>query len=356
MLKRKLYPELIFSATYICWNLLFEYLRNGTTSPYVVLVVYYFINIALVISITSFTFPRYYRTKMRLWKLGFAIIVSFLIYALLNYLNEGFLSPVLYNAAPNLINFRSYLLPSIPFFVSYSLFGIAIYFFKDSHTKEIALQKERAEALEAKAKQLQSEAANLQLEREKLQLENDYRRAQINPHFLSNTLDMIIGAINTNDPDAGEYVAWLGEIMQYSLKEPAADNKVRLEEEVEAIETLLRLVKARHQPNYHICFEKSGNIEGKRIIAHILLTLVENALKYGYIADEKKPTRIKLEVVQNQLRFYVTNYIWQNKLRNSNGIGLHNLSRRLELVYGNKFTYNNKSDGITYHAELTLML
>jgi sensor histidine kinase YesM len=377
MLKRKLYPELIFSTTYISWSLMFEYLRNGSASPYAVLVIYYFINIALVTSITSFTFPRYYRAKMYLWKLTFAIIVSFLVYALLNYLNESFLSPALYNTTPNLTNFVSYLLPSIPFFVSYSLFGIAIYFFRDSHRKEVTLEKEKANALqaqieameaksaameaiaessEAKAKQLEAEALNMQLKYENLMLENDYRRAQINPHFLNNTLTTIIGAINNNDPDAGEYVAWLGKIMGYNMREPGADKKVPLADEVDAIELLLRLVARRHKGKYHIYFEKLGSINGQRIIAHILMTLVENALKYGYISEEDKPIEIHLSVIQNSLDFRIKNHIKPNQSRHSNGVGLKNLHRRLELVYNNNFTYDTMNDGTTYTAHLTLTL
>jgi two-component system, LytTR family, sensor kinase len=326
-----------------------SYFRFGKQFHVEVTLLTYLLKGIVIYTVGLYVLPKYLN-KQRISALIISFVLLYWFYFAISYLLEAVFEVWYYKTEPFDILIPKYLLLVVPYFIQTTVIGLAYYFIR------IAEQK-KAELAETRARQLEAEARNSALEREKLMLENDYRRAQINPHFLMNTLNGITTAINLKDPNAAEYVVMLGELMSYSMSEPAADNKVLLKDEVAAIETLLKLIAMRYYNNFSVRFTKEGEIENQRILPLALMTLVENCIKYGYINNPDKPAVLHLTVSNSQLHFEAANYINPNRAKqSSHGIGLNNMKRRLELTYGSNFSYDAVENETTYRASLTLML
>lgn len=182
-------------------------------------------------------------------------------------------------------------------------------------------------------------------------------RAQINPHFLFNTLNNIYYLADKKSDKAGRAIMRLSEIMRYMIKESSAD-KVLLEKEIAYIQGFVDLHKLRIQDNTLIELSINGTIKGHHIVPMLLIPFVENAFKYGTNYENSKGIDIKLNVRINTLVFEVLNYYNPNQQIEGGGFGLKNVKRRLELMYPNKFDLQiiNNSEEKKYLIILTLEL
>jgi two-component system, LytTR family, sensor kinase len=195
-----------------------------------------------------------------------------------------------------------------------------------------------------------------QIKIEKVNTEINYLRAQINPHFLFNTLNNLYGLALEKSERTPEVILKLSKIMDYMLFE-LDGTKVPLEKDVENLENYIELERIRQGNNAKIVFTKSGTIDDQMIEPLLLLPLVENAFKHGVNKMiEGAYLEIKLEVAPNGIRFEVTNNYRQSTSEKQmhSSIGLTNLRKRLELFYPNHFTLTIKDDSMNYHVMLTL--
>lgn len=184
----------------------------------------------------------------------------------------------------------------------------------------------------------QSEKNTLQLQNKKIELENNYLKAQINPHFLYNTLDFIYNKTEASNKQAAKCIYLLTEIMSYSLDNDSDDGMVDLEEEITHLDNYIELQQLRFENTLHIKFDKRGEFSDIRIPHYTLITFIENVFKHGIVNDPLFPLAISLTCFSGKLIFEV-----KNKKDNatkitktSSGVGLKNVQERLRLVYGNK--------------------
>jgi LytS/YehU family sensor histidine kinase len=161
-------------------------------------------------------------------------------------------------------------------------------------------------------------------------------RAQINPHFLFNTLNNIYYLTNKKSDKASAAIMRLSEIMRYMIKDSSAD-RVPLEKEIAYIQGFVDLHKLRIQDDDLIVLSINGQIKGHYIAPMLLICFVENAFKYGTHSTNLKGIVIKLNVNNNDLVFKVDNYYDPNQDIQGGGFGLQNVKRRLELIYPNRF-------------------
>jgi two-component system, LytTR family, sensor kinase len=195
-----------------------------------------------------------------------------------------------------------------------------------------------------------------QIKIEKMNTEINYLRAQINPHFLFNTLNNLYGLALEKSERTPEVILKLSKIMDYMLFE-LDGSKVPLEKDVENLESYIELEKIRQGNNAKIVFNKSGTIDNQLIEPLLLLPLVENAFKHGVNKMiEGAYLEIKLEVAGNGIWFEVTNNYSQSTSEKQmhSSIGLTNLRRRLELFYPNHYTLTINDDSVNYRVMLTL--
>jgi sensor histidine kinase YesM len=171
-------------------------------------------------------------------------------------------------------------------------------------------------------------------------------KMQIHPHFLFNTLNSIVGLIQT-DRDAAEIMTRkLSDFLRITLKN-SAETTVSLEEEFSFIKTYLEIEKVRFQKLLTVEFCYDETILSAKVPNLILQPLVENAIKHG-ISRKKKDGRIKISAFRDGgfLALEVLdNGDWSDRVHNGtepekSGVGLKNTVERLKQIYGDNHFFS----------------
>lgn len=196
---------------------------------------------------------------------------------------------------------------------------------------------------------LLSEARAKEIANEKLKAELSFLKAQINPHFLFNTLNNIYALASARSEHTAAAVMKLSSIMRYVLTE-ARNDLVPLEKEIQFTSHYIELQKMRLTDKTIIEFSVRGEPLGRQIAPLLLLPFVENAFKYGISTREYSPINILLEIKDNSLYFSICNHKQLNTMlraTDNTGIGISNTKRRLDLFYGDRYSLDirDKSNG-----------
>lgn len=198
-----------------------------------------------------------------------------------------------------------------------------------------------------------------ELENRQLTSELRFLKAQVNPHFLFNTLNNLYYLAVNKSEQTPEVVAKLSGMMRYMIHE-SNEEKVPLTKEVEYMENYLNLEKLRLNEEIPIIFEVHGEIAGVRITPLILITFLENAFKHG-IGNGRKDSwiTVSLEIEAGTLHYKVANSIvrqTEKTVREASGIGLTNVQRRLDLSYPGKHDLTVTEDAERYSVHLKIDL
>jgi len=180
------------------------------------------------------------------------------------------------------------------------------------------------------------------LENQRLKSELESLKSQINPHFLFNSLNTIYGLAKRTDHDTADAVMKLSDILRYILYDCNADF-VALEKEIAFLRYFIDFAKLRSS-NARINLEIKADVQNQQIIPLVLLPFIENAIKHG-LGKHMQNSWIDIKVSLTGKQFYFecsnSNHN-KNKFRNNassnGGIGLKNVSRRLNLLYGDRHT------------------
>lgn len=219
------------------------------------------------------------------------------------------------------------------------------------------------------------EEQKMQLEVEKSQANFNFLKAQINPHFLHNTLNFLYAKSLPYSAELSEGILTLSDIMRYALSEGnAKDGKAPLKDEIEHVRNVIKINQLRFSNSLNVQFEVEGVVNGATIIPFVLITLVENAFKHGDLKNTDDPITIKVKVMDDKgfsvtpgtvnltiaetqkkkLYFYCRNRKKSGPKELSTGIGLENIQKRLDLAYGKDYIFNVKDDEEYYTTELTI--
>jgi signal transduction histidine kinase len=164
-------------------------------------------------------------------------------------------------------------------------------------------------------------------------------QAQLQPHFLFNTLNSVSALIfDDRSQDAARMIAGLGALLRMSLQ--IADSpRIALERELEFVRQYLEIEKMRYGERLTYRFEVASPATSALVPTLLLLPLVENALRHGIL-----PKRggglvvVRASVVEQMLELQIADDGpgWQSNAPESSGIGLANTSRRLEELFGDR--------------------
>jgi two-component system LytT family sensor kinase len=199
------------------------------------------------------------------------------------------------------------------------------------------------------------EAQKMQLEVEKSQANLNFLKAQINPHFLHNTLNFLYAKSLPLSAELSEGILTLSDIMRYALSEGNAENgKALLKHEVEHVRNVIKINQLRFSNNLHVKFEVNGILNGATIIPFVLITLVENAFKHGDLKSSEYPIEINLNVTGESLNFYCRNKKKSGPKELSTGIGLDNIRKRLDMAYGKNYNFVVRDEDGFYTTKLTI--
>lgn len=207
--------------------------------------------------------------------------------------------------------------------------------------------------------QYETQQKALRLEKEKSKAELKLLKAQLNPHFLFNTLNNIYSLSFTSSPATSESIARLADILDHILYRCEAQY-VPLSAEVALIKNYIELEKLRYDQRLTINFNTS--ISQEIIIAPlILLSLVENAFKHGASDDAGAPViAIDLRVNEHSFNFNISNSVTETKndreYSQGTGIGLNNLRKQLYLVYGKAYTLDVRRQSGFFEVSLAIDL
>jgi two-component system LytT family sensor kinase len=196
------------------------------------------------------------------------------------------------------------------------------------------------------------------LENQKLKAELSFLKMQINPHFLFNALNNIYSlTVIEKSKKAGDSILKLSEMMRYVLYEKEDDeHKVSLDTEIKQLNNYIDLEKLRHASDLQLHFSIEGDTLGKRIAPLLLFPLLENAFKHGVLSDPEKPLLIHLKAGDKELHFSISNHINDYQKDQVGGIGIQNVHKRLELLYGNRYSFTVREEGNVFFADLKLPL
>ena len=204
----------------------------------------------------------------------------------------------------------------------------------------------------------QSEKLKTELINEKQASELAQLRSQINPHFLFNTLNNIYSLVYKKSDDAPEAIMKLSDIMRYMLYE-AANEKVLLNKEIAYLKSYIELQSIRlHDPEF-VEFTSEVNENTQTLSPMLFIPFIENAFKHGAKNVQSPGIKINLIYKDSKLILTVSNFM-KNDINSSGdtvgGIGLHNVRRRLTLLYPDSHILEIKQNNYMFYVSLELTL
>ncbi len=172
-----------------------------------------------------------------------------------------------------------------------------------------------------------------ELENKNHEIELNYLKAQINPHFLFNTLNNIYFSIPAHPHTAQDIILQLSDILSHQIYE-ARKQKVSLEKELDYLSKYIELEKVRQGDIVRVDYQFAPTQKDWMISPLLLLPFVENAFKHGHkTAPQGYWVKIKAQMQGRTLHFQVRNTFDTDSQPRKEGIGLENVKRRLALIY-----------------------
>src|SRR5580698_2573195 len=278
-------------------------------------------------------YPVFYQKRRFVW---YGISVA--LFLILTGILKGYAGFIVYKyilliktAPVDLLDLLAYVPGGILIYVLSLVFRIFIaYFTLKQQTEEILLQKSQAEL--------------------------NLLKSQVQPHFLFNALNSIYYRVYKVDPPSAGLIERLADIMRYFVDESPKD-EVPVSTEVAFIENYIALERIRIRHGASVNFEKAYNPD-LRIPPMLLMTFVENIFKHG-IDKSLKQNQVTISLVQqNDHLFFTTRNrkVGPEAGDEPGGFGIINLTKRLRLLYGDKFELNIDDKGELFTAFLKIPL
>jgi hypothetical protein len=213
-----------------------------------------------------------------------------------------------------------------------------------------------------------------QTEKDQLRAELSYLKAQINPHFLFNSLNSIYALAIEKSDQAPEAIVKLSEMMRYILNETGKE-WVPLEKEISYIRNYIALQQTRfgssipldfqipnsssgHLPETSSNFPIESPFEGLKIAPLILIPFIENAFKHGVNAEENSNIRILIDINGSSLHLLAVNnkVTVRQPVDSHSGLGIGNTKQRLRLLYPGDHILDIRDNAHDFQVSLTLKL
>ncbi len=176
----------------------------------------------------------------------------------------------------------------------------------------------------------------MELENQNIQNELNYLKHQINPHFFMNTLNNIHALIRSNPEKAEDAIVGFSKIMRYLLYESNLE-KVSLEKEFVLIRNYIDLMRLLLTDHVKINLELPFIFPTVNIPPLIYITFLENAFKHGISYSKDSFIHFKITYDDHYIYSIIQNSNHSVKSETGSGIGLENVKKRLNLIYGKKY-------------------
>ena len=201
-----------------------------------------------------------------------------------------------------------------------------------------------------------------ELESSSLLFELEYLKGQLNPHFFMNMLNNIHALIDIDSEKAKETIIGFSKLMRYVLYD-ANQQEIQLSREITFLKNYIDLMKIRYTKNVDINIHLPERIPDITIPPLLFVSFIENAFKHGISYRNKSYVNLELRVNDNEIICNVSNSVWRPNSDNSSdiniedpesGIGLSNVIKRLDLIYGNRYSLSIDKSEKDYSVKLTI--
>ena len=203
---------------------------------------------------------------------------------------------------------------------------------------------------------MQLEKETNERKQENLKTELSFLRSQISPHFLFNVMNNIAAMVRLKSNELEPTVHKLSSLMQYMLYE-TDEEKVLLQSEIENLQCYIDLQQQRFSEKLKLHVSLAVKENWHTIEPMLLIPFVENAFKHGTGMLQNPEIDIELKAENEKLNFIVKNrFIDTETIKDkTSGIGLVNVKRRLELLYGDRhhLTINKTDDWFIVSLQLS---
>jgi len=298
-------------------------------------------------SIATAGYNRFYEDKMDLLLVTSVYVFS---HALMYYVSQYGLSNITFKKGRPWLFFIGYLVLAI--LLSFIMYGairlildeqMPLYFGKEFLTIfsvfltsnlfmggvligiKSMIDKSRQQKLEKERKQ------------ESLLSELSYLKAQVNPHFLFNTINSVYVLIKMNPDKAADMLIKLSDLLRSQLYDFSTD-KITIEEEINYLENYIELEKLRRAHRVNVNFEKEGLLKGFSLPPLLMIPFLENCFKH-LSSNTNRSNEVKIKMIRDfhKLRVEFSNtFDGQSEPQKEGGIGLANVRRRLDLLFPDK--------------------
>lgn len=184
--------------------------------------------------------------------------------------------------------------------------------------------------------------AQEELKSSKLKTELNFLKAQIQPHFLFNTLNNIYSYAYVQHPKTTEMIEQLSSILRYIVYDSQKE-KVSLNQEITVLKQLIQLYKVKNTAQQNILLDIDDVDLSVQISPLILISLVENAFKHGdALTNPDGFMHLSISITsQENLHFRLLNSFVDEAIENrKESIGNKNILRQLELSYKEKYVFS----------------
>lgn len=307
-------------------------MATGSASRIIFYVLHYAVNILLFYFHALFVLPHATAKKHQIiWKLPLLIVLEIGLFLSIKFGTDHLIASLFHEIDKSSIEINKRFIyggiwRSIYFIMAASGYYYLIYYLKERDKREMLERNAFEEKLKAKDTLIELNNAK-----------NAFLRAQVNPHFLFNTLNFIYSKIHKTDPGAGKAVSLLSRLMRFALQSGKETAPIPLGNELEHASLLLELWKIRQEEEKtEFVLEIQEGIEKIKFIPLAVLTLLENIFKHGNLSLEEQPGVLTIGQRNGQIWIRSSNLI--NTGLNDSGYhtGLKNIGQRLLLTYGNQ--------------------
>ncbi len=273
-------------------------------------------------------------TRGKILSAVFILLASLVFYVVMMNAHHVYLYGYILDGA-NHINFFSSTLYNGSIVLFYVSFATALHL-----SKQWSLQRELIRKIEL----------------EKLNAELEYLKAQINPHFLFNSINSIYFQIDKQNTSARETLSKFSDMLRYQLYE-CNGHEIPVEKEISYLKNFVELQRLRKDENYTIEFS-CAEMVNFTLPPLLLVPFVENAFKHvSNFTEKKNVIKIDLTKTGNLFRLSVLNTKDNaQRVSENGGIGLKNVKRRLELLYKDRYLLDVVDSTENFEVNLELKI
>ncbi len=290
--------------------------------------------------------PRFFKTRrFGLYVLCILGIIGIVPFLMISWLEFSLNSPSFLEQFRNRMGMDPNQLPSAIKFIPPVLATTVILFISSSYAlARDFIKKERGQIL---------------LEKEKTAAELKFLRSQINPHFFFNALNNLYAVTRTTPEKTEQFIGQLSDMLRYVIYDCNQD-KISLDMEIRSIESYLFFQKAKDPDHTQIRFVHEISNPQAVLEPMIIIPLLENAFKHGYAIDGSTlKVDIDLKHQDNCTSLCITNSLPQERTvltkdPASSGVGLKNISQRLEFCYPGKHSIETIRSADTFKVTMRI--